>query len=1358
VSPRKRRRSKRQTKARRLGRVGPSERDTDTSKEWRGSRAGARAGRGFRYQDVVGAALLVSIWSGDRAQGRVVPEGWDDLVVEYEDNGHKYLQVKSRQPHVGAFSDREVARLLIDGWAQHERRLRQTGGEFVLVLERSLGELEPGEYRLAALEEANRLRAILAEKVGADRAEEMLQRSALLIWPDPESDAVDRLAAELHLPEAATLAHLNRLRSAIGEMADKNAAAAEEDRAGLSVTDVTVLIDQMTELFDREGLLEAITLGVCEAVDLLTPRRDDLFYTGVDVTPAHVAAGLTIERPMTVAAVERGLQERGGVLVAGPSGCGKSAVIWMAAYENRSCRWYRVKRLSNADDVASLARLARALCPSDRAPVGFVVDNVGQVGTEAWDSLVQELSMLPGTWALGAAREEDLFLIRTLPRLRVVRPQLTDELAEAIYAQLQARQQTVWRHWREPFEQSDGLLLEYVHLLTAGQRLEQVIGEQIRARRREHRDLELSILSVCGTATTWGAEVPLPALTTYLDQPDAVVSAALGRLVGEHLLQQRADGTIAGLHRLRSRAIYTAIHNHPPPTATASIVATIGLLTPVHLHSFLVGVLESPETTDDVIRAAASRLALEAEPKIAVAIFQALRTIEFRNIAQEWLGVFEEEDLPQAMRPLAAQMGLAGLDFKGASNLFDQRLVASLERLRALEGSSVNLRSQLLAALPRGWATRRLLTVGDCASAARLLATFEGLANTEPELRTVSDLVGSRLGDALVATDVREVAEVIAAARGVSVETALRLADAAGGVDALLTKLELATPWCRNLKTGPPTDELLDGHEVEGLSLRALVARVEYRYVADSAQQDIHGRTVDLARVVMDLHPELELVRAVAMDARERPHGVGDFEAANNWVKREALPTQDQVAWNRARMQLVESMLAAAHHTDRVAAELDLIERTAALLDAFGTIWLTGQGLRNVSTLDAERRKLLEGVDALPPAPLDIDMRPDPLALGPDIRRDAVQGLIRDCVGNLIPRLMRPDDNLAAVAAFIADKIANELAATTEPERWRLLGYNETPGAVAGFAGVIRDLGAVVSEVAFGGASLSELRARTHTIGRARKLRAAAEVSRSRALLRFNEDCRRVAEASERACVKVEVLARPASNGGVTWPPVEVLFLVHVDRLDQWALALGALAAARSHLSDTHQVAAVPVREGVAIPLLGCRVLPEERVVLPDRIYPWDENAWEEWQPGYPHLGHGASLAFRQVLASVVAVSSISALPGGLRPGPESEVAEKLKATASEELHSLESAAAEHPDGALLQEAVTVARVLVEQAHQELESADVDFGGLARWALNMVEGVQDDLARTVDGLTLLLTEWDIAPHSAAQWYSELLSA
>ena len=65
--------------------------------------------------------------------------------------------------------------------------------------------------------------------------------------------------------------------------------------------------------------------------------------------------------------------------------------------------------------------------------------------------------------------------------------QMNEGLAEKIWQELAAKEETSWSHWREPYEQSEGLLLEYVHLLTQGDRLTTVIEEQVLQREHEAR-------------------------------------------------------------------------------------------------------------------------------------------------------------------------------------------------------------------------------------------------------------------------------------------------------------------------------------------------------------------------------------------------------------------------------------------------------------------------------------------------------------------------------------------------------------------------------------------------------------------------------------------------------------------------------------------------------------------------------------------------------------------------------------------------------------------------------------------------------------------------------------------------------
>ena len=1321
---------------------------------WRDSRAGARAGRGFRFQDVVGTATVVSIWAGDRLPARVVPEGFDDIVLEHADL-NRYLQVKSRQPHLAPFSASEVASVLLEGWQRHGARL-DAEGDFVLVLEKGPVGLAEGEYRLQHLELAEQVRPLLAAEVGREMSEAIIRRSDVWVWPDPEQKAIERLAVELSLPEAACAAHVNALKTAVGRCADANASATEAQRHGLSVTDTTATIDEVTRHLDQDALLGAVSRDICEAVSLLTPINDPSFYTGVDVTPGHIAAGLTVRRPEALAEVDEALSSRRAALVAGPSGSGKSAVLWMTAYEDRRCRWYRVRQLGSSDQVTALVRLARALMPTEHAPVGFVVDNVGRPGTEAWDALVEEVAAVPHAFLLGAAREEDLFIVRTLPRVQVVRLQMDERLASEVFGKLRARGQTQWQHWREPYEQSRGLLLEYAHLLTSGQRLGDVITEQVRTRRREERRLELAILSLASTAASWEASLPLENVVAALGEPDAAVSAALERLVGEHLLQQRADGSIGGVHRLRSRAIFTAVHDHPPPTVGTSVARTIAVVDLRHVQSFLIGVLtELPAMADEVISATAARLVSTSDIDLAVATFQAMRIAEFARTAQRWLVVFDEHHTPAAMRPLGAGLTLSGSDLASMVDILDPRLVGAVQQLQTGAAAGSELRRALLAALPRGWVVGRLLQQSSCGSAAELLAAVEGMSDAVWVPGALSGFDGSLLETALVSADVDELAAVLGAARSVCVEAARDLATAVGGTAAILKRIEEGTPWCRNLRMGLPTQDLLDGREVNGLAGDALVARVEYRYVSDADQPDIHGDTVGLARKIMASVPDLDLVHAVAVDAREKPHGVGDFEVANTWLKRSTIPTQDQIAWNRARIRIVESSLAASNHTDGLATELQLLGRTAALLERLTSTWLTGRGGGQgaLVELDTERRELIRAVDELPPAPHDPGHSADPLEAGTTSTPDPVSTLLRICLVQVVSGIAGTSDRLSSVAALLTDRVAKSLAASADPERWRLLGYDQTPEPVTRLTGLLHDVRAVAAELAFGDVAPGRLREVARSVPRSQALRATAQAAGQSAHERFEGSLRHGVDVLEKLGVLVEPVTRPAPPSSIAWPPIDSLLLVHVRRLDAWPSVVEGLSEARRLFSDVHRVSAVPVREGLVIPFLAIAVGMQGTSPQEESLDGWSGR------DALSALGSGANSAFRSVISAAARLSSFAALPGGPRFGDESAAAQMARDDLDEALDALKQYADGQGDAPLLNLAVSVADSLVAAAVDEFETG-ADAGELARWALELTEGREDELAADelaaiVSAVSLMLAEWDIAPEAAARWFEEV---
>ena len=75
---------------------------------WDTTRAGARAGRGFRYQDVEAAWLAVEGWAGMRPWPAAIPEGVDDLTLHGPAQELR-AQIESRHDPQSTFSIKEVA-------------------------------------------------------------------------------------------------------------------------------------------------------------------------------------------------------------------------------------------------------------------------------------------------------------------------------------------------------------------------------------------------------------------------------------------------------------------------------------------------------------------------------------------------------------------------------------------------------------------------------------------------------------------------------------------------------------------------------------------------------------------------------------------------------------------------------------------------------------------------------------------------------------------------------------------------------------------------------------------------------------------------------------------------------------------------------------------------------------------------------------------------------------------------------------------------------------------------------------------------------------------------------------------------
>ena len=192
-------------------------------------------------------------------------------------------------------------------------------------------------------------------------------------------------------------------------------------------------------------------------------------------------------------------------------------------------------------------------------------------------------------YLLGSIRQEDVNLIGNQSDAAVISIAVDEALAQSVWEKLSDTHLTGWTHWREPFEQSEGLMLEYVHLLNQGRRLAEVIGDQIRLREHEGRVDELAIVRGAAVLSVLGGEVDAGRLSELLDVGPNAANVALKRLIDEHLVRESRPGVLGGLHMLRSQALVDASHDgtvfQTTDTLWKNLPATTGDTLPRVVHS-----------------------------------------------------------------------------------------------------------------------------------------------------------------------------------------------------------------------------------------------------------------------------------------------------------------------------------------------------------------------------------------------------------------------------------------------------------------------------------------------------------------------------------------------------------------------------------------------------------------------------------------------------------------------------------------------------------------------------------------------------------------------------------------------------
>jgi len=964
-------------------------------KGWKQSRRGAWAGRGFHYQHLVVVTLLLHQWAGKSKCGLVVPEGLEDCVVEYPEK-EVWIQVKSRKE--GEFRVNEI------------KDIRQSMREKASSL--NLGR----QFEHLIVVEKNCFDCFVLSFNDLHK----LQDGSLVVCTAPVEDALEILISTLNVADVIADKIVSDLYRYVAETSERNASLNYASRERISVSDIENRICTLLEAVDPSAIEEALKKHFIKPIDFKTPLQERSFYLGVKAQPGHIAQHLIVERPEESQAVEKTLKQKRFLLISGPSGSGKSALLWLACSKlTKEIRWFSINVNLDVDAIQSVVNFIKSKLTDTSIPIGIAFDEIGSVNKDAFNALYEEISCIPKVYLLGSIRAEDKFLIRNAADIAFVPIVLSENLAESIWEKLKAEGASNWEHWREPFENSDGLMLEYVHLLTKGERLQKVIDQQILQREKEDREDELAIIRSCSVICSQGAEVDVEKLLRQLGLSKQQGRKALHRLIDEHLIFENRPGVLGGAHQLRSLALRKASHDEMIYQWRDTYWSSIGAATKETLPFIVRSAFNvPPEDIENTYKAVGKILENVESAEDFAAILTGVGQAAISYCVDLFIKCLAAHEVPRSLWSFASMF----VDPKTNIPEMDQFVEWD------------NLRQAVLAYRKKGKVDFRL----ECLNKIALEPAIPQCSNLRETLHLMSccvPMVGLNGINVTMAPDIElendfdihEVADLLSVAETISLDCAKALHQAFGGNDNLFRWIYEQIPWV----TYPEITENDEGK---------IVARADYHLIFQEEQVDPHAKIVEICELLKALTPTSNILASEVIT----PSGDKiDASLALSWSKeipRENLHPKTIVAWNVAFRQMLLAKVSEESLTSYVLVMSDLLVKTEQVFRKYTEKWIRGKPISGTDQIASEINHILEEVKKHAYAS-QVQVAEKMLSPGEERGIDeSFSSLISGILGNLAPRLLKAGngENTKGTAVFASDLVAQS-ERYTNSEIWRVV-------------------------------------------------------------------------------------------------------------------------------------------------------------------------------------------------------------------------------------------------------------------------------------------------------------------------------
>ena len=813
-------------------------------------------------------------------------------------------------------------------------------------------------------------------------------------------------------------------------------------------------------------------------------------------------------------------------------------------------------------------------------------------------------------------RQEDVSLIADRTDTGFVSIQLDDKLAQAVWEKLSAANQTKWTHWREPFEQSQGLMLEYIHLLTQGRRLATVIEDQVRQREREHRDDELRIIRSTAVLCARGGEVDAKRLFALLGLKADAGLRALRRLIDEHLVRESRPGILGGLHKLRSDALVKASHDEAVFLSSDSLWEYLATATTDTLPRIVQSLLADPNVGTDP--AALPRLASVLEECSNVDLWTAVLTgLGLATVDRHVIGltsILDRHGVERTHWSLAVLFAdpLLNVPELSASDQWT-RLRDALTEFRNLPKQ--DLRAQCLAHLSAGTAPPNVTNISQ---ANALLSTLVPICGGDPiEIAIDHDFLAEE------GMDVRQIARLLSTAYLVDRNLARHLVGKLDGEQALFDLFCRHIPW-----TTPP--------EIDPDGPHGRTVRSSWYQVSENDQPDPHVSICEICEILIGISPDSDAAASDAVDPSGQVIAIGEHRPWSKNIPRANLPAKSRVAWNVAFRQSLLARSAAYSLTDYAHRMADYVRRTEKVFRSFSEKWIKGKQIWNADAVASEINSIVEAINSLAYAAPEITPSTvtEPHSAGSN---DTLGALLTGVLANLVGRMSKIETVKAA--ATFAGSLHGKAREHHRSAIWRTMS---SPPLVHldKLAKRLSDVSSILHEMAEDGRpeAIARIVKTAKKAGMGNAVPAAARRCRERAARRFATQMRELEQALASRGWKGRCMYQPIDEfDSPYWPAREIAILVEVDDLaDQWLPILEELfSVASKHVDTDWPLRAAPVMNGQVLASLA--MFATSHIPLPDQDFGWK---WA-YTLNQPMLSSTLLDSFEEAVEACLQVSAI---------------------------------------------------------------------------------------------------------------------